>query len=599
MTPHIAVTLLIVAGATILLVSERVRLDAVALLVLITLILTGLLTPEQAFSGFASPTVIAVASVFVVSAGLFQTGVARRIGKSVIRFSGESEPRLIGVLMIGVAVLSAVMNNVAAVAVLLPVVLGIARETRIPPCRLLLPLAYGAVMGGTLTLVGTPPNLIVSDVLVEGGLEPLGFFEISRVGVPLVIAGIAFMMTLGRSLLPRRAASRRTSQTALPEELVGIYHLPEHLFAVTVPAGSPVVGQSLSQCRMQNGFDLTVLGVVRDSQCIVAPEPTETLQAKDCVLVEGGPQRVKRAVEAWGLVAEKATTSEADLLLAGDVGLVEVTLAPRSRFEGQSLREVHFREKYGVTVLALWRGREPIERNLGDVPLRVGDVLLVQGSWRRIRLLRRDPELIVLLGENEVPRRTRKAPFAMAILFSMIAVVIAGIAPISVAALGAALLLVLTGCLRIEEAQHAIEWQVVFVIVGMLALGHAMQSAGTTQWVARALLSPVARTGALPILAVLFVVTVGLDLVLSNYASAVLLAPVAMSIAAVQSLEARPLVLVVALASSVAFATPMAHQSNLLVMGPGEYRFSDYVRVGLPLSFIAMAVIVLGAWVLW
>jgi len=194
-------------------------------------------------------------------------------------------------------------------------------------------------------------------------------------------------------------------------------------------------------------FDLTVLGVVRDSGCVMAPDPAERLQARD-------------------------------------TGLVEVTLAPRSRFEGRTLREMHFREKYGVTVLALWRGGEPIERNLGDMPLRMGDVLLVQGSWRRMRLLRRDPKLIVLMEENEVPRRTRKAPWAIAILLCMIAVVIADIAPISVAALGAASLMVLTGCLRIEEAQRAIEWKVIFVIAGMLALGLAMQSSGTTQWIA-------------------------------------------------------------------------------------------------------------------
>lgn len=251
MTPQVALTLVILAGAMALLISERVRMDAVALLVVLILVFSGLLTPQEAFSGFASPAVIAVASIFVVSAGLFQTGVARRIGKTIIGLAGESEPRLIGVLMIGVALLSAVMNDVAAVAVLLPVVVGIAKQTGIAPSRLLLPLAYAGVMGGTLTLIGTPPNMIVSDMLTERGLPPLGFFEITRVGVPLVLAGTAFMVTLGRRLLPIRGTRDRTSPAALPEELVSIYHLPEHLFAVRVPAGSPIVGQSLAECRMQ------------------------------------------------------------------------------------------------------------------------------------------------------------------------------------------------------------------------------------------------------------------------------------------------------------------------------------------------------------
>jgi di/tricarboxylate transporter len=598
-TPQVAITLLVMTVAITLLISDRVRMDAAALLVLLALVFTGLLTPQEAFAGFASPAIVAVASLFVVSAGLFQTGLARRVGRKIIGLAGSSEARLVVILMIGVSLLSAVMNNVGAVAVLLPVVVGIAKDTDIAPSRLLIPLAYGGVLGGTLTLIGTPPNLIVSDMLVERGLPPLGFFEITRVGVPLLVAGIAFMATLGRRLLPTRLARGRVRPAAPPEELIGIYHLPEHLFAVMVPAESPIVGQSLSECQMQNGFDLTALGLLRDSECVMVPDPKERLRAGDRVLVEGGPQRVKRATDAWGLVAEKATTDEAELLLAADTGLVEVTLAPRSHFEGQSLREIHFREKYGVTALALWRGREPIERNLGDIPLRMGDVLLVQGSWRRVRLLRRDPELIVLVDENGVPRRTRKAPWAIAILVGMIAVVIANLVPISVAALGAAVLMVFTGCLTIEEAQRAIEWRVIFVIVGMLALGLAMQRSGTTEWVASTLLSPVAKLGALPVLAALFAITAGLALVMSNYASAALLAPVALSVATAESLDARPLALLVAVASSVAFATPLAHQSNLLVMGPGEYKFGDYAKAGLPLSLIAMAVVVLGAWVLW
>jgi di/tricarboxylate transporter len=598
-TPQVAMTLLVMVMAVILLISDRVRMDAVALLVVLALVLAGLLTPQEAFAGFASPAVVAVASLFVVSAGLFQTGLARRIGRKLIGLAGSSEARLIVVLMIGVSLLSAVMNNVGAVAVLLPVVVGIAKDTGIAPSRLLIPLAYGGVMGGTLTLIGTPPNLIVSDMLVERGLPPLGFFEITRIGVPLLVGGIAFMATVGRRLLPTRLGRGRLTAAALPEELMGIYHLPEHLFAVMVPAGSPIVGQSLSECRLQNGFDLTVLGLVRDSECVMVPDPTEKLRAGDRVLVEGGPQRVKRAMDVWSLMAEKATSDEAELLLAQDTGLVEVTLAPRSHFEGHSLREVHFREKYGVTVLAVWRGGEAIERNLGDVPLRMGDVLLVQGSWRRVRLLSRDPELIVLMDENGVPRRTRKAPWAIAILLGMIAVVLADLAPISIAALGAAVLMVFTGCLRIEEAQRAIEWKVILVIGGMLALGLAMQSSGTTEWVASTFLSPVARFGALPVLGVLFVITAGIGLVMSNYASAALLAPIALSVAADGSLDARPFALLVAVASSVAFATPIAHQSNLLVMGPGEYKFGDYARAGLPLSAMAMAVIVLGVWALW
>ena len=599
MTPEIGLTLAILVAAIALFVSERLAVDVVALLVVLALIVAGLLTPAEAFAGFANPAVIAVAAIFVVSGGLFQCGVAGRIGRVIVRLAGQSEPRLIAVLMIGVALLSAAMNNVAATAVLLPVVVGIARQTEIAPSRLLLPLAYGAAMGGTLTLIGTPPNLIVSEVLRERGMAPLGFFEITLFGIPLLLAGTAFMVTIGRRLLPDRPAREKLRRTRLPEELLDIYHLPEHIFALNLPANSPAVGLTLAESGMRRDFDLTVLGVVRGSERLMGPGPSEVLRAGDRLLVEGGSHRLQRAASVWGLQPGNVTEDETELLLAGDTGLVEVTLAPRSSFDGHTLRELHFREKFGLTVLALWRGGEPIEQDIADKSLRIGDVLLVQGSWRQIRLLQREPGLIVLLGDEAAPRRTRKAPLAVAILLAMIAGVVAGGVPISVAALGAAVLMVLTGCLRIEEAHRAIEWKVIFLVAGTLPLGAAMEKSGATQWIADVALSPVTDTGMLPLLAVLFLTTAGLNLAMSNYATAVILGPIAFSIATSQGLDARPLILVVALASSVAFATPIAHQSNLLVMGPGDYRFSDYIRVGLPLSLVAFAVIVPALWVLW
>jgi di/tricarboxylate transporter len=598
-TAEIGLTLAILVGAIVLFASERLPVDVIALLVVLALIVTGLLTPSEAFSGFANPAVIAVASIFILSGGLFQCGIAGRIGHLIVRLAGQSEPRLIAVLMIGVGLLSATMNDVAAVAVLLPAVVSIGRQMNISPSRLLLPLAYGGVMGGTLTLIGTPPNIIVSDVLRQRGLAPLGFFEITLVGAPLLLAGTAFMVTIGRRLLPDRPLREKLSRAKLPEELLDIYHLPEHLFALSIPPTSPVVGRNLADSAMRQDFDVTVLGVVRGAECAIAPEPSEVLWAGDRLLVEGGPRRLQRAAEAWDLEFDKVTADETELLLAGDTGMVEATLAPRSRFEGQTLRQLGFREKFGLTVLALWRGGEAIERDIASQRLRMGDALLVQGAWRQIRLLQAEPGLIVLLGDEVVPRRTRKAPWAVVILLAMVALVVAGVAPISVAALGAALAIIITGCLRMDEAYRAIEWKAIFLVAGTLPLGMAMEKSGAVQWIADVVLAPVADMGVLPLLAVLFLTTAVLNLAMSNYATAVILAPIAFSIATSQGLDPRPLVLVVALASSVAYATPIAHQSNLLVMGPGDYRFRDYLRVGLPLSLVAFVVIVLASWVLW
>lgn len=599
MTPEIGLTLAIVLVAIGLFVSERLPVDVVALLVLLAVVVSGLLTPAEAFAGFASPAVIAVGAIFVVSGGLFHTGVAARMGRFIVGLSGRSEARLIAVLMLGVALLSAAMNNVAATAVLLPAVVVIAREMEIAPSRLLMPLAFGAVMGGTLTLIGTPPNIIISDVLVARGMAPLGFFEITVLGLPFVLAGTAFMATIGRRLLPDRPSRDKLRRAKLPDELLDIYHLPEYIFALDVPAGSSIVGLSLDESAMRHDFGVTVLAVMRESERVMNPEPSEILRANDRLLVEGGPHRLRQAAGRWGLRPGSATADEAELLLAGDTGLVEVTLAPRSAFEGRTLREVGFREKFGLTVLALWRGGDVMERGIADEPLRMGDALLVQGSWRPLTLLAREPDLIVLLADQAVPQRTGKAPRAVAILLGMIAIVVAGVALISVAALGAALLMILTGCVRIEDAYRSIEWKVVFVVAGTLPLGVAMEKTGTTQWLADGLVLNVAQLGVLPVLAVLFLSTAGLNLAMSNSATAVLMAPIAFSVGASLGLDPRPLVLAVAVASSVAFATPIAHQANLLVMGPGDYRSTDYLRVGLPLTLVAFVLLVLALWVLW
>jgi di/tricarboxylate transporter len=591
-TPEIALTLAILAGAVALFVTERLPVDVVALLLLLSLVVTGLLTPAEAFAGFASSAVVAVGAIFVVSAGLFQCGLAGWMADLMIRLAGESETRMIALLMVGAAALSAAMNNVAAVAVMLPAVMGICRRIEMSPSKLLLPMGYGAIMGGTLTLIGTPPNLIVSDVLRQQGLAPLGFFEITVVGLPFLLAGMVFMLTAGRHLLPDRPLRDRLRRTKLPEELIDIYQIPQHIHALQVPPGSPLVGRTLEESALRHECELTVLSMVRGSHKVVDPEPWERIEASDRLLVEGGPRRVQRAARLWGLVPGNARPEDAEVLLAGDTGFVEVTLAPRSPFEGRSLRDVDFREKYGVTVLALWRGGEPIERDIADEPLRMGDVLLVEGSWARIGVLRREPALIVLVGDQVVARRTRKAPLAITILLGMIAVVVAGLASISVAALAAALLMVLTGCLRIEEAHQAIEWKVVFVVAGTLPLGVAMESSGATQWIADVVLAPVADLGVFPLLVVLFLITSSMSLATSNYATAALLAPLALSIGARAGLDPRPLALAVAVGSSVAFATPVAHQANLMVMGPGDYRPRDYARVGIPLTAVALVVVV-------
>jgi len=598
MTPQIALTLTILVTAIALFVSERLPADVVSLLVMLVLVLSGLLMPEEAFASFANPVVIAIASIFVVSAALFQTGVATKLGRGIVHLAGDSEPRLIAALMVGAALLSGVMNNVAVTAVLMPAVIGISLSTGRAPSRLLLPLSFAAVVGGTLTLIGTPPNLIVNHALTEGGFSPFGFLDITPIGILGVLATTLFMVTIGRRLLPDRPLADRLHRARLPSQLLDLYRLPERLFTLHVLSDSPLVGQTLAESGLGRDYGLTVLGIIRQGRYHMATLPAERLCADDRLLTQGGPRRLRRAATANGLVWGVATVDEA-ALLTGDIGVVEVTLTPRSPLAGRTLRELHFRERFGLTVLALWRGGEPVERHISHEPLRQGDAFLVQGPWRKIRLLRDQPGLLVISEDEDIPRRTRKAPWAVAILVGMVVTVAAKFLPLEVAALGAALLMVATGCLRVEEARDAVEWRVVFLIAGMLALSAAMQKTGAAQWIALTVLSPVANLGFPAAMAALFLITTILTLGISNHAAAALIAPIAFNVSVDHGFDPRPLLLAVAVGTSAALVTPFAHPSTLLVMGPGGYKFRDYVRVGLPLSAITFVITLVGLTVLW
>ena len=598
MTHQIALTLTILVVAIALFVSDRWSADVVSLLVLLALVLTDLLTTAEAFTSFANPVVITIGSVFVVSAALFQTGVATRLGRGIVWLAGDSEPRLIATLMIGAALLSAVMNNVAVTAVFVPVVVGMSLSTGRAPSRLLLPLAYAATIGGTLSLIGSPPNLIASQTLSRGGFAPFGLLDITPIGVLGVLTATIFMVTVGRKLLPEYSLEEKLQRARLPGQLINLYGVPEHVFTLHVLPQSPLVGQTLAESNLGREYGLTVLGITNQSGCQMAPPAMHQIHAGDRLLTQGGPRRIKRAVADKCLRPEVATVEETDLLI-GDVGVAEVTLIPRSSLAGKSLRELDFRERFGLTVLALWRGGEPVERHIGDEPIRLGDAFLVQGPWRKIRLLRDQPGLLVISEDKEIPRRIRKAPWAIAILLVMLATVTTGLLPLSVAALGAAVLTALTGCLSIEEARKAVEWRVIFLIIGMLALSAAMQKTGAAQWLALTVLSPLARLGPLAVTAGVLLITATLTLGISNHATAALIAPIAFSAAASQGLDPQPDLLAVAVGTTAALFTPFAHPSLLLVMGPGSYKFRDYVRVGLPLGALIFVSALVGLAVMW
>jgi di/tricarboxylate transporter len=479
------------------------------------------------------------------------------------------------------------MNNVAGTAVLMPAVIGIAVATKRSEACLLLPLALASSYGGLLTLIGSPPNLIASQALVEAGFEPFGFLEVTPIGILSLIVAIVYMIVLGPRLLPHRRVAGNGVRARTPSQLIELYQLHQWVYFLEVRPNSPLVGQSLDESGLGRDYGLVVLGIFNGSQCRMAPTPRDELEAGSRLLVQAGPRRIKKAAGELGLAWERTTVDEARLLI-GDVGVAEVTLTPRSALTGQTLRELDFRGRYGLTVIALWREGELLLREISDERLRRGDAFLVQGTWPHIRRLRQEPGLLLLSEHEEVPRRTRKAPWALLSLAFMVGTVLAGLLPIQIAALASAVLVVLTGCLRIEEAWEAVEWRAVFLIAGMLSLSLAMQKTGAAEWIALTVLGPVAQYGPLAMTAAFLLITGVLTMWISNHAAAALTAPIAINVALSQGMDPRPLMMAVAVGTTVALFTPFAHPSLILVMGPGGYKFRDYVRVGLPLSLILM-----------
>lgn len=811
MTVEIGLVLGILLLALVLFVGGWIRMDLTALLVLGLLAVTGLVTPGQALSGFSNPAVVTVWAVFILSGGLSRTGVARAVGRRMVRVAGRGETRLLLVIMVTAAVLSAFMNNVGVAALLLPVVMDIARSTGRPPGRLLLPLAYASLLGGLTTLIGTPPNILVSDALGEAGLRPFGLFDYSPVGGAVLVTGIAFMLLVGRRLLPDRDPARerpparrpggaregagpreaggtpRTADSPEPgpgptapgegEDLEDLYELREEIFVLRVGPGSPLAGRTLAESRVGAALGLSVLAVLRDGDARLAPEPETVLEEGDRLLVHGPPDRLaelggRRLLEEAGSlaverlaardvdVAEVRLEADAELLgrtleeidlrarhgvnvlavrrgdrvrrsgfqtlplragdrllvqaphaglealrerpglrisgaehaemyrleeraflvrvpegstlagrtlaesrlgdafdlnvvsivrrgrtlaspapgeriRAGDallvvgrpeeletirglqqlevapgpppareleterVGLVEAVLAPRSSLAGRTLRQIRFRERYGLTVLAVLREGEVIRADLRDTPVRFGDALLVYGPARRLRLLGQEPDFLVLTRGAQPSVRIGRAPIAVGVMAAVLTPVLLGWIPIALAAVIGAALMVLTGCLTMDEAYRDIEWQAVFLIAGMLPLGIALEQTGAARLLAEAVVGGLGRFGPRAVLAGLFVLTSLATQVVPTAALVVLLSPIVLGAAAGLGVSPYTLMMGVAMSASASFASPVSHPANVLVMGPGGYRFGDYVRVGLPLTLVTLLVVVLLTPLLW
>ncbi len=590
MNPHLLITLIIAGAAIALLLTERLRADLVALLVVVALGTTGVLTSEETFSGFSRSAVITLLAIFILAAGLERAGVTHSVGDLLVRVAGRSEQRLVVVVMLSAALLSLFMNNIAAAAVLLPAVSGAAKRSGVNPSRLLMPLAFGTILGGMATLL-TTTNIVVSSLLQDRSMAGFGLLDFAPLGLPIIVVGVAYMALWGRRQLPARSPAQLYEDLQRQEaNLAEVYHLGETLSRAGVPAGSPLVGQTLAGSRLRETYGVNVLAIERESRIVRAPSPDEELQAEDVLILAGEPEGAGFAAGLDPLPPRHWRDRD---LESRSVVLVEAVLSPRSDLIGRTLREARFRDRYGMAVLAIWRAGRSLRTGLTDLPLQLGDGLLLQGERGRLPVLRAESDLIVLdRGVDEPPPSRRRSRLALTIMIATLALAATNRFGVGEIMLGGALVMILTRVLSMDDAYQAVEWRSVFLVAGMLPLGTAMIKTGAADLITHGLLSVLGGAGPLAILAGLVALAILLTQAMNGAAVAAIVAPIAIQTAQRIGADPHAFAMGVALATSVAFLTPLGSPVNVLVMGPGGYTFRDYFRAGLPLTLLLFALIV-------
>lgn len=581
--------------ALVLFAFEVVRPDIVALGVTLTLLLTGTVTIDEGFSGFSNAAVITVIAMFILSYGLIRTGVADWVAGFILKVGGESPVLLTLAVMFSVGIMSAFMNNIGAVAVLLPAMFIIAQRSKYPVTKLLIPLSFGSLLGGLTTVIGTPPNLLVSIALEEQGYRAFRMFDFAPTGLAIMIVGALYMAFIGRHLIPERKETNNLTRE---------YNLESYLTEVIIPENSPLVGQSIRSSELHAKLGLTILKINRKIEGetnSLQPLPEIVLEAEDRLIVEGGIMELLRDKESSPLkiYAERKFTDET--LTDGEVQLAEVAIAPNGKIIGQTIERGFIRRRYGILVLALRRRGQTLQERFISVPLEVGDVLLVQGTSDALNEIARSHDFLVVNRLEHETRHTRKAPIALSIMAIAILAAATGILHISVAGMLGVLLMVITGCVRPQDMYYEVEWRVIFLIACMMPLGIAMDDkhTGTARWLADWIVLGAGDYGPYVLLGCLILFTTLITEVMSNAAAAVLLAPIGIAIAVGMGYEPYPFLMGIAIGASTTFLTPIGHQANVLVYGVGNYRFTDFPRVGAPLNVIIFVVAMIAIPLVW
>ena len=606
-------TIIILIIAAILFVNGKIRSDIVALCALASLLIFHILTPEEALSGFSNSVVIMMVGLFVVGGAIFQTGLAKMISSRLLKLAGKSERRLLLLVILVTAALGAFVSNTGTVALMLPIVVSLAASAGTSPGRLLMPLAFASSMGGMMTLIGTPPNLVIQEALISGGYGELSFFSFLPVGLVCLAVGILVLMPLSKLFLSNKEKkkAKRTGKTM--QELIKEYGISSNLFRVQVNDTSTLLGKTVMELDVRREYSLNILEIRRGDSSKhrflktitqrMASQDT-TLSAGDMLYVMGDFDNVNRFADDYSLaIIDGHTTEEADGASGSldfyDIGIAEILIMPNSRLSNRTVKEIDFRNKFNVNVLGIRRKNEYLLQDLGNTQVHGGDVMLVQGTWANIeRISREDADWVVLgqpLAEAAKVTLDYKAPIAAVIMLLMIAMMVFDFIPVApvTAVMIAALLMVLTGCFRnVEAAYNTINWESVVLIAAMLPMSNALEKTGASALISNSLVSWLGDYGPFALMAGVYFTTSLLTMFISNTATAVLLAPIAMQSAVQMGISPVPLLFAVAVGASMCFASPFSTPPNALVMHAGQYTFMDYVKVGLPLQIIMGIVMV-------
>jgi di/tricarboxylate transporter len=577
MTVEMAIVLAVAVFATILFITELLRVDLVALIVMALLLISGTVTPEQGISGFSNTATVTVGAMFVLSAGLSLTGALNFVGVWLAIMGRRNVWLALVPMMLLAGTCSAFINNTAVVAILLPITLEVSRLTRISPSKMLMPLSFASMFGGVCTLIGTSTNLLINSIAVDHGLAPFQMFEFTRLGLIFFGSGMAYMLLFGVRLIPERRAST---------DLVASFAMHRYLTEVEVLESAKSVGKLVPETPLVQEMNIDVFAVFRNGERLNQRIETIVIKPGDILRVAADVKRIEQLQQRAGIRLKPGAAWRDAELQANNRILVEAVVAPNSELDRKTLRESRFRERLGANVLAVRHRGQLIHQRTAHARLRAGDALLIETSRQQMEALLRH-EAFVFASRIALPSyRRSKMLIALGIIAGVVGCAALGIASIVTSAIAGCLLMVLTGCLTMEEAYSAIDWTVLMLLAGVLTLGAALENSGAAVLLSQFLIQGVGLWGPVAVVSALYLLTSLLTEAMSNIATAALLAPIAIAAAHSLGVDSRPFLMAVTFAASASFMTPVGYQTNTLIYGPGQYRFKDYIRVGAPLNIL-------------